>query len=118
MSLKVLADENVDFRIVRRLREMKFEVLSVLELAPGIPDKKVIEMARNEKALILTEDSDFGELVFSHKIAQIGVLFLRYVHEDLLKITESIRLVLEKYQTQLHKKFVVITPDKIRIRDL
>ncbi len=58
MSPKILADESVDFRIVRKLIQDGYDVVSVLKNYQGIPDKKVIDLARRLNALLLTEDSD------------------------------------------------------------
>ena len=118
MSLNFLADENVDFRIIRQLREFQISVLSVMESQPGISDEKVIKLARKNNAILLTEDSDFGELVFSHKYKNVGIVFIRYVNEDLPQIVRNLIKVISQYDQSLYNKFVVITPSKIRIRDL
>lgn len=67
MPLKILADESVDLRMVRDLISKGFEVISVLKDYQGIQDKEVLELAKRHDALLLTEDSDFGEWVFTHK---------------------------------------------------
>ncbi len=118
MSLKILADENVDFRIVKQLRESGITVLSVLESGSGKSDIQVMELARQNDALILTEDSDFGEPVFSYQYKNTGIVFIRYVNENLQQIVKNISSVISKYGISLYKKFAVITPDKIRVRDL
>ena len=66
MPLKILADESVDLRMVRDLISKGFEVISVLKDYQGIQDKEVLELAKRHDALLLTEDSDFGEWVFTH----------------------------------------------------
>jgi hypothetical protein len=43
LSLRILADESVDYRIVKALRNKSFEVISVVEENPGIPDNDVID---------------------------------------------------------------------------
>ncbi|MCD6013670.1 MAG: hypothetical protein K0Q79_3532 [Flavipsychrobacter sp.] len=43
-----------------------FEVVSVKEVAIGIEDEKVIQMALKNNWLLLTQDKDFGEWVFAH----------------------------------------------------
>jgi len=67
LPLKILADESVDLRMVRDLISKGFEVISVLKDYQGIQDKEVLELAKRHDALLLTEDSDFGEWVFTHK---------------------------------------------------
>jgi predicted nuclease of predicted toxin-antitoxin system len=41
------------------------EYYSIRENCAGITDKEVIEVAKSKKGLIVTEDKDFGELIFS-----------------------------------------------------
>lgn len=117
MSLRILADESVDYRIVKALRSKGFEVISVLEENPGIPDKDVIGHAKVNNALLLTEDSDFGEWVFVHKTRNISVIFLRYKAEEIENISDSLIKTLIDYSVSLSGKFVVITVNKIRIRE-
>ncbi len=60
MQLRILADESVDYRIVKELRNKDFDVISILEDYRSISDKEIIEIARNKATLLLTEDKDFG----------------------------------------------------------
>jgi hypothetical protein len=40
-----------------------------------VSDEEVIQRAPNSQALHVTEDKDFGELVYSREMAHAGVLF-------------------------------------------
>ncbi len=62
--MNLMADECVDQQIVDRLRGEGHKVLYIAEMAPSIPDEKVLENANQNNALLLTADKDFGELVF------------------------------------------------------
>lgn len=117
MPVKLLADENVDFRIIRGLRNSGRHIISVLESRPGITDRQVLEWGREEKAYILTEDSDFGELIFSYREKSVGVVFIRYGKDDLEKITANISRILDTPEYMQSTHFIVLTPTKIRIRD-
>jgi predicted nuclease of predicted toxin-antitoxin system len=59
-----LADENIDQPIVERLRQENHQVWYIAEIAPNISDDIVLKLALDEKAILLTSDKDFGELVF------------------------------------------------------
>jgi len=115
---KIFADESVDFGIVKKLRKEGFDVISVLEKYRSSPDKKVLELAREHKAILLTEDSDFGEWVFSYNEKDVGVIFLRYKSNDIEKISDSLINILNKYKDTLFNKFAVIKANKIRIREI
>ncbi|MDD5673859.1 MAG: DUF5615 family PIN-like protein [Chitinivibrionales bacterium] len=118
MFPELLADENVDIRIVRHLRESGFSVAAIQEKCPGSSDKDVLNIARENGLLLVTEDADFGEMIFSHKLANIGVVFLRYHVIEREEITKSLIDILQKHGYSLRTKFTVITIHKIRIRDL
>ena len=63
--LRFLADESCDFSVVRELRASAFDVVAVSEQAAVATDKRVIELARSDNRIVLTEDRDFGRLVFA-----------------------------------------------------
>ena len=63
-----LADENVDFPIIARLRELDYSVQSIAEDCPSLNDTQVLQWALERDAVLLTEDKDFGELVFRRRL--------------------------------------------------
>jgi predicted nuclease of predicted toxin-antitoxin system len=75
--LRCLADESCDFAAVRALRAEGFEVLTVAETIPGTEDDRVIEYAVRESRLLLTEDKDFGQLVYAAGHASCGIILIR-----------------------------------------
>ena len=116
MLPEIVADENVDNSIIMSLRSAGYTVHSIAQDHAGITDPQVIEIAKEKKALLLTEDSDFGEWVFAHKVKGVGVIFLRYCIPELSGIIQAIRMVLLNYGDKLHVMFVVVTTKKIRTR--
>ena len=50
---KFLADESVDFRIVRSLRNDGYEVEAIVELTPSISDDEILKMAIELEAIWL-----------------------------------------------------------------
>jgi predicted nuclease of predicted toxin-antitoxin system len=118
LEYNLLADESVDFRIIRYLRERNINIYSILENHPGIPDNQVIEIAKEKHCILITEDSDLGEFVFSFQDKANSIIFLRYDTKHIEEIKTTIVKVLDKYQGALYGKFVVITPNKIRLRDI
>ena len=43
--MKLIADESVDFGIIKKLRIKNFEIISILESHSGITDIEVLEIA-------------------------------------------------------------------------
>jgi hypothetical protein len=73
-----LADESCDFRVVRALRAAGHDVTTVVEVAPGAEDATIIEMAVRERRVFVTEDRDFGQLVYASATPTSGVILLRF----------------------------------------
>jgi predicted nuclease of predicted toxin-antitoxin system len=76
MMIRFLADESCDFAVVRTLRRAGFDVLCISESSPRTEDSEVIRLALHEERILLTEDKDFGRLVYSHGHDTLGVIFL------------------------------------------
>ena len=113
-----IADECVDQRIVNTLRQNGIKITSISEVNPGISDFEIINKYMKDGSVLISEDSDFGEWVFVHKMRNFGVMYLRYQPNDIVKITDSLCRVIFKYNEELRQKFIVITPQKIRVREI
>ncbi len=74
MPLKLLADENIDERIIRFLKKQHFKIISIEKEYRGMSDFEVLQLSKKHKAILLTEDSDFGEWIFSFKEQSLGVI--------------------------------------------
>ena len=114
----IIADENINHRIILEIRKIPLNVISIQEEYSGISDEEVIEFSKNPPRLIITEDKDFGEWVFAHDVRDISVIFLRYHHSQLIEIISILVSLLKQNLTQLFGKFTTITTKKIRTRIL
>lgn len=60
-----LTDENIDSERVAWLREQGLDVLDVKESGLfGMPDQDILQQAWVEQRIVISQDSDFGTLVF------------------------------------------------------
>ena len=114
----IIADENIDARIISFLRTSNIEVYAIIENNPGIADEEVIFIAKEKKFIILTEDKDFGEWIFAHGVKNCSIIFLRYDFKEYEKIAQIILNLIRDNKEKLADKFVTITMDKIRIRKI
>ncbi|MEM6299591.1 MAG: DUF5615 family PIN-like protein [Bacteroidota bacterium] len=64
--MKFLANENFPRPSVTYLRSLGYIVSHIAEDASGISDPEVLEKAVKNEQVILTFDSDYGELIFKH----------------------------------------------------
>lgn len=60
----IIFDENVETYWIELIKGKGYETFSIKENYPGISDKDVLEVAKDLGGLLITEDKDFGELIF------------------------------------------------------
>jgi predicted nuclease of predicted toxin-antitoxin system len=114
--MKILADENIDYPIIKHLRAEGFEIVSIIEDNRGIDDKNVLAVANQIRAILLTNDKDFGELVIRHRLPHHGIVLLRLNNSDLLKTAEIILNVLNRYGEKLATQFTVVREKDVKVR--
>jgi predicted nuclease of predicted toxin-antitoxin system len=118
MAVRFLADACCDFGIVKGLREAGIHVDAVSEIAPDASDDDVMNMAIRDKRVLITEDKDFGQLVYAAGQESIGILFLRYhVSSRTRMLAELVQLIRLRGEN-LIGAFVVVQPGRSRIRRL
>jgi predicted nuclease of predicted toxin-antitoxin system len=114
--MNFFADEGVDRQIVERLRQGGNLVWYVADMEPGISDDAVLSLANREKALLLTTDKDFGEMVFRQHRHASGIVLIRLAGLSQTSKAELVVSAIKKHKTELPEAFTVITPKTIRIR--
>ena len=114
--MNFLADENIDQQMIDRLRNDGHSVLYVFEMDPGISDDQVLELANQSNALLMTGDTDFGELVYRLKKIHSGVLLIRLAGLSPTKKSEIISSAIASHGEEFLGKFTVVSPGMIRIR--
>jgi predicted nuclease of predicted toxin-antitoxin system len=72
-----LADECVDAGMVSHLRAAGHDVVYMAEVSPAASDARVLMQAQAVRRLLLTEDKDFGDLVFRRGQSVPGIILLR-----------------------------------------
>ncbi len=115
----IIADENIFRGLIAALRLKGYEVLSIFESFRGMADPEIAAFSLNPPRIILTEDKDFGTLVFENKTKVTGIIFLRFLNRERPHILDKVLSFLENENLEtLTGKFVTITPDKIRITNI
>jgi predicted nuclease of predicted toxin-antitoxin system len=112
----LVADESVDRQIVERLRQDGHDTTYIAELAPSISDDQVLQEANNRGALLLTEDKDFGELVYRLGRVYAGVVLIRLAGLPPGAKADIVAKVLQDHAVELQGAFTVISPGAVRIR--
>ena len=114
--MNLVADESVDFTIVVFLRAQGLSIYAIAEQEPSIADEDVLSTAVRQQAVLITEDKDFGELVFRLHLPHRGVILLRlsgFTPEDKGRLAGN---AIMGHLTDLQDAFSVFNGKKIRIR--
>jgi predicted nuclease of predicted toxin-antitoxin system len=113
-----LADECVDAKLVGELRRAGEDVVYIAETSSGATDTNVIERAQRERRVLLTEDKDFGDLVFRQYQWVPGVVFLRIPPERRAVKWQRLQAAVAKFGEGLMGRYTVVEPARLRSRPL
>ncbi len=110
-----LADESCAGPVIRSLREAGHDVIAISEVAKGAADEQVLERAVSEKRVLVTEDLDFGRLVFSAGHSTAGVLLLRFPNRARHAKPATVVEAVAKLGSRLLGAFAVVEPGRVRL---
>ena len=113
--MRFLADESCDFGVVRALRAAGHDVLAVKDVLPAAPDEQVADLAVRERRILLTEDKDFGRLVYAASGLSLGVIFIRFPAPSRSTLPTVVCDLVARRGTQLEGCFAVLKPGRVRL---
>ena len=113
--MRFLADESCDFAAVRSLRAEGHDVFAVSEFQRRSVDQEVMELALAENRILLTEDKDFGWLVFAGRVDSPGVILFRFPASARSLLAAAVLKLVREHASQLVGAFVVLRPGAARI---
>ena len=116
--MKFLADENVERPIVEALRKLGYDILYMSEIATRTIDEQLLMQANRESRILLTNDKDFGELVYLQRKNTGGVLLMRFGNASTSTKVQYMISLIKTYGDQLEGHFAVVTEKKVRLRRL
>lgn len=114
--MRIVADESVDRQIVDRLRSDGHDVWFVAELTPGVDDEEVLQQSRERRAVLLTADKDFGELVYRQHRIHSGVVLIRMAGLKPEAKAELVASLFEQHANELEQGFAVLSKRALRLR--
>jgi predicted nuclease of predicted toxin-antitoxin system len=116
--MRLLANENIPAPLIAALRELGYDVASVLEASPGLEDPQILASAVAESRILLTCDTDFGELAFRHRLpAQSGVILLRLPTDSLDTFIRAAVAAIQS-RSDWSNLFSVVEPGRVRMTTL
>lgn len=116
--MRWLADECASAPLVERLRAAGHDVSYMAEAAPGTSDTAVLQRAHDEARVLLTEDKDFGDLVFRSRLAAPGIVLPRLDFENGPAKWLRLEAAIAEFGDRLLGRHVVIEARRFRSRPL
>ena len=101
--------------MARWLRTLGHDVRSVYDENPGLSDDEVLLWAEREARVLITNDKDFGELVFRDERSHAGVILLRIEDERPANKKAVLGKLLLGHGEDILRSFVVVTDGAVRI---
>jgi predicted nuclease of predicted toxin-antitoxin system len=114
--VRFLVDESTGIAVSRKLKQMNFDVVSVIQFMKGATDLEIMRKAIDENRVIITNDKDFGWLAAFYKPP--GIVLLRLKDERAANKVKMVSYIIKKYREVIIGSILVASEKKIRIRRL
>jgi predicted nuclease of predicted toxin-antitoxin system len=118
-----LTDENIDAEVVEYLRQEGIDVLDIKEQHWfGMSDSDILQKSYEQNRVVVSQDSDFGTLIYRDKIDFCGVIYLRPGHISATIHVQTIKTMLQT-SIEVDCPFIIVAENnqgyvKIRVRQL
>jgi predicted nuclease of predicted toxin-antitoxin system len=113
--MRFLVDECTGPGVAKWLAEQGHDVFSAFDQAKGAADVDLLDRAVAEDRILLTNDRDFGEMIYRDNRAHRGVIFLRLHDERTPTKIRVLAKMLGNYAERLPGKFAVVTEAQLRL---
>lgn len=116
--MRWLVDECVNGGLISHLRATGHNVVYVAEIGRLVSDVEIMAQARREDRLLLTEDKDFGDLVFRRGRSVPGIVLLRLdpAKHELKKV--RLDAAIRHFEESLLGRYTVVEEARFRARAL
>jgi len=112
--MRLLVDECTGSGVAQWLTDQGHDVVSVYDEMRGATDEVVLHRATDEERVLVTNDKDFGEMIYRRGWPHCGVILIRAQDERLSSKTDLIARFLEM-DIDARDRFVVVTPVGVRL---
>ena len=110
---ELLADENIPYKAVQASRQIGLDILSVVELATGADDERIVEMARDQGRILVTLEEEIGQYAARGPQDCPGVIQLRVWPKGPRWFADRMRRLLDSSRT-LEGMHTVLYEDQVR----
>jgi predicted nuclease of predicted toxin-antitoxin system len=119
-NIRLLANVHISPKTVADLQKQGYEIMRSSEFLPAnAPDINILEFARTENWVVLTQDLDFSMLVALSRYSQPSLITLRLSSAKPDIVTQKLLDVLPQIEEALQEgSAITIQDESIRIRKL
>jgi predicted nuclease of predicted toxin-antitoxin system len=114
--LKFVLDVGVGNKVWQYLTANGYDATLITAINPSMPDSDILSIAEKEDRMVITMDTDFGELVYHSGKAHKGVLLLRLEDAKGDEKAAVMEFILINFKDQIVGKFCVFKNGRLRIR--
>jgi predicted nuclease of predicted toxin-antitoxin system len=114
--MKFLVDHNVGRSVAQFLTKAGHDTIFVGDADPHMRDSDILRWAVRDQRILITQDHDFGMLVYHSDQPHAGVLLLRMGQARRKERLAAIEWILQHYAGELTGCFSVFENGKLRIR--
>ncbi len=111
-----LLDDCVDRQVGDRLAAEGHEVAFAWATEPFLPDDAVLSLANEKRAVLVTADKDFGELVYRTGRATGGVVLVRLAGLSPESKAAQVSVAVKMHGDEMAGAFSVVSPGRVRVR--
>src|SRR3989339_332902 len=89
--MKILIDADCPRSIGTVLKESGHKVIDIRDIKPSAPDYEIYELIKRESFILITRDTDFGNILRSPATHNCGIILLRTYLLSVNEITAIIK---------------------------
>lgn len=116
--MNFVGDESLEIEVIAGLRESGHSVYAIREHSPGMPDTGVLAVSVERQEPLITNDKDFGELVYRDRLLAVGVVLLRLPNMTPEERAERLVVWLSETEESVAGHYCVVSPRTSRVRRL
>jgi predicted nuclease of predicted toxin-antitoxin system len=113
-----LVDECIDAGLVSHLRAAGHDVHYMAEIDPSVSDTIAMMRAQRELRILLTEDKDFGDLVFRRGHPVPAIVLLRIDPASHALKRKRLDAVISRFGNDLFGRYLTVEEARLRSRPL
>ena len=118
--MRILADMHISPITVHFLQDLGHDAIRVNEILPSnSSDKTIVETAKKDRRVIITQDLDFSEIISLAGKKAPSLISLRLSSSRIEYVNKRLEEVLPKIEYDVKKGSIIVAEDsRIRLRSL